>query len=70
MSTKVVILYHYTYTHRREIWKNLIFSLNANYVLQTAKISGFGGMLQNKTKKENPPTCSLKEANVKVLLIL
>ena len=45
-------------------------SLNAKYFLQTAKITGFGGTLNNKTKAEQTVSCRLKEAMMKVILAL
>jgi len=37
--------------------------------MQSAKISGFGGILKNEpsTPQDNPPTCTLKEAYLKVI---
>ena len=43
-------------------------SLNAKYFLQTAKITGFGGTLDNKT--EQLSSCRVKEGMVKVSLAL
>ena len=43
--------------------------MGASYLTQTAKISGFGGIQSNRTKEENPVTCSLKEAYLKVFLL-
>ena len=47
----------------------LLYSLNAKYFLQSAKITGFGGILDNKTKAEQTFSCFVKEGIVKVSVL-
>ena len=44
---------------------------DASFLRKTAKLSGFGGIMEdrNNTFEENPATCSLKEAQLKVILL-
>ena len=42
---------------------------NAKYYLQTAKITGFGGTLDNKTLNEQFNSCDVKEGIVRVSLL-
>ena len=41
-------------------------SSNAKYYLQTAKMTGFGGTLDNKNTTEQTSSCMVKEAMMKV----